>query len=376
MDVLITGGAGFIGSSLALKLLDGGYKVKVLDNLSPQIHGKIPEQSELYMRIKDKVEFVYGDVRSKSDLRKALNGVNVVVHLAAETGTGQSMYEIDKYIEVNIKGTANLLDLIANEPNEVKKLVVASSRAVYGEGRYLCYTHGEVFPGQRIEEHLSKGDFNVKCPKCDENVEATSTTEDSQIQPSSIYGFTKYGQENMCMVMGKALGIPVVGLRYQNVYGPGQSLKNPYTGILSIFSTRIKNGNDLNIFEDGTESRDFVYIDDVVAATMKAIELDEANDQIFNVGTGIATDVLKVANTLVEKYQSNAKILVTGQYRLGDIRHNFADLSNVFNKLTFVPQYDFEDGIEHFVEWVNEQEIEEDNYDIAMTEMKDKGLYK
>jgi dTDP-L-rhamnose 4-epimerase len=376
MNVLITGGAGFIGSSLALELLKVGYKVKVLDNLSPQIHGENPENSELFMKIKNKVDFVKGDVRNKEDLRIALKGANIVVHLAAETGTGQSMYEIDKYIEVNINGTSNLLDLIANEPNEVKKLVVASSRAIYGEGRYHCQTHNIVFPDQRIEEHLSIRDFNVKCPKCGENVTAISTTEDSQIHPSSIYGFTKYGQENMCMIMGKALGIPVVGLRYQNVYGPGQSLKNPYTGILSIFSTRIKNGNDINIFEDGTESRDFVYIDDVICATVKAIELEEANYHVFNVGTGVATDVLKVANTLVEKYQSNVNISVSGQYRLGDIRHNFADLMNIFEKLGFTPKFDFDDGIHQFVEWVNQQEVEEDNYEKAIFEMKEKGLYK
>ncbi len=376
MNVLITGGAGFIGSSLTLKLLEGGHKVKVLDSLSPQIHGEIPEQSELFMRIKDKVEFIHGDVRNKEDIRVALKGADIVVHLAAETGTGQSMYEIEKYIEVNINGTSHLLDLIANEPNEVKKIVVASSRAVYGEGRYLCQNHGEVYPDSRIDEHLSQGDFNVKCPDCGENVEVLSTTENSQIQPSSIYGFTKYGQENMCMIMGKALGIPVVGLRYQNVYGPGQSLKNPYTGILSIFSTRIKNGNPINIFEDGTESRDFVYIDDIVDATVKAIELDEANDQVFNVGTGVATDVLTVANTLVEKYQTNVDISVSGQYRLGDIRHNFADLTNISNKLGFTPKYNFEDGIQNFVDWVNQQQIEEDNYEKAMLEMKEKGLYK
>ncbi|WP_409303488.1 NAD-dependent epimerase/dehydratase family protein [Peribacillus sp. SCS-155] len=376
MNVLITGGAGFIGSSLSLKLLEEGYNVKVLDNLSVQIHGGVPRRSELYLKIKDKVEFIYGDVRNKEDLRTALKGTDIVVHLAAETGTGQSMYEIDKYIEVNINGTSNLLDLIANEPNKVKKLVVASSRAVYGEGKYICQIHGEVFPGQRIEENLSQKDFNVKCPHCGESVTAISTSEDSQIQPSSIYGFTKYGQENMCMIMGKALGIPVVGLRYQNVYGPGQSLKNPYTGILSIFSTRIKNGNDINIFEDGTESRDFVYIEDVITATVKAIELDKANYQVFNVGTGVATNVLKVATTLVKLYETNVDIYVSGQYRLGDIRHNFADLSLIYDKLGFSPQYDFERGIQHFVNWVNQQEIEEDHYEKAILEMKEKGLYK
>lgn len=376
MKVLITGGAGFIGSSLSLKLIELGYNVTVLDNLSKQIHGEFLEESELFMRIKDKVEFIRGDVRSKEDLRLALKGADIVVHLAAETGTGQSMYEINKYVEVNINGTSNLLDILANEPNQVKKLVVASSRAVYGEGKYLCQTHGEVYPNPRLEEHLSKGDFSVKCPKCGAEVKVESTSEDSMIQPSSIYGFTKYGQENMCMIMGKALQIPVVALRYQNVYGPGQSLKNPYTGILSIFSTRIKNGNDINIFEDGLESRDFVYIDDVVDATCKAIELDQANYQVFNIGTGISTTVLTVAAKLIENYQTHVNVMISGQYRIGDIRHNYADLTKASEKLSFIPKFSFEDGIKNFVDWVNKQEIQEDHYEKAILEMKEKGLYK
>lgn len=376
MRVLITGGAGFIGSSLSLKLIELGYNVTVLDNLSNQIHGEDPEQSDLFMRIKNKVEFIKGDVRSKEDVRRALNGADIIVHLAAETGTGQSMYEINKYVEVNLNGTANLLDLLANEPNQVKKLVVASSRAVYGEGKYLCQVHGQVYPNSRLEEHLSQGDFNVKCPKCGENVEVESTSEDSMIQPSSIYGFTKYGQESMCMIMGKALQIPTVALRYQNVYGPGQSLKNPYTGILSIFSTRIKNGNEINIFEDGLESRDFVYIDDVVDATCSAIELDQANYQVFNVGTGKSTTVLTVAAKLIENYQTSVDVTISGQYRVGDIRHNYADLTNTMDKLAFVPKFTFEDGIKNFASWVDKQEIQEDRYEKAILEMKAKGLYK
>ncbi|USK68332.1 NAD-dependent epimerase/dehydratase family protein [Peribacillus asahii] len=376
MNVLITGGAGFIGSSLSLKLIELGYHVTVLDNLSKQIHGEFPEKSELFMRIKDKVEFIRGDVRSKEDLRGALNGADVVFHLAAETGTGQSMYEINRYVEVNINGTANLLDILANESNCVKKLIVASSRAVYGEGKYLCQTHGEVYPNPRLEEHLSMGDFNVKCPKCGENVEVLSTSEDSMIQPSSIYGFTKYGQESMCMIMGKALQIPVVVLRYQNVYGPGQSLKNPYTGILSIFSTRIKNGNEINIFEDGFESRDFVYIDDVVDATYRTIKSEQANYQVFNVGTGVSTTVSTVAAKLIENYQTPVNVNISRQYRIGDIRHNYADMANAFEKLSFIPKFSFEDGIKHFTDWVNKQEIQEDNYEKAMLEMKEKGLYK
>ena len=233
-----------------------------------------------------------------------------------------------------------------------------------------------VYPEPRTEDYLSNGDFNVKCPQCGMDVEVTATTENSMIQPSSIYGFTKYGQENMCMVMGKALQIPVVALRYQNVYGPGQSLKNPYTGILSIFSTRIKNGNGINIFEDGLESRDFVYIEDVVEATCKAIEMDEANDQVFNVGTGQSTTVLTVAAKLLENYKVSVDVGISGQYRIGDIRHNFADLTKIKEKLSFEPSYSFEEGISHFTDWVNLQEVQEDQYEKAILEMKEKGLYK
>lgn len=376
MRILITGGAGFIGSSLSMKLLEKGYKVRVIDNLSPQIHGEDSQKSELFQRIKNRVEFIFGDVRNKEDLEIALKDVDIVVHLAAETGTGQSMYEVEKYIDVNINGTVNLLNVIAANQQQIKKIVVASSRAIYGEGKYFCEDHGEVFPDSRSDEDLSKGDFSAKCPKCSREVKVLATSEDSRINPLSVYGFTKFGQENLVMLTGKSLNIPAVALRYQNVYGPGQSLKNPYTGILSIFSTRIKNGNDLMIFEDGEESRDFVYIDDVTDATVKAIELDEANHKVFNVGTGKAVSVTEVASALLYHYQSNVKWHVSGHYRLGDIRHNFADLTQVTGALTFTPSFTFNEGIKKFTDWVNSQEVEEDRYEHAMKEMKEKGLYK
>ncbi|MBM7579233.1 SDR family NAD(P)-dependent oxidoreductase [Jeotgalibacillus terrae] len=376
MRILITGGAGFIGSSLSMKLLEKGYSVRVIDNLSPQIHGDDPQKSELFQRIKNRVEFIFGDVRNKEDLQLAVKDVDAVVHLAAETGTGQSMYEVEKYIDVNINGTVNLLNVIAENQHQIKKIVVASSRAIYGEGKYECEEHGEVFPDSRSDEDLSKGDFSAKCPKCSRDVEVLATSEDSRINPLSIYGFTKFGQENLVMLTGKSLNIPAVALRYQNVYGPGQSLKNPYTGILSIFSTRIKNGNDLMIFEDGEESRDFVYIDDVTDATVQAIELDEANHQVFNVGTGQAVSVTEVARALLHHYGSDLTYQVSGHYRLGDIRHNFADLTKVTGALSFTPSYSFNEGIKKFTEWVNSQEVEEDRYEHAMLEMKEKGLYK
>ncbi|MDX4027731.1 NAD-dependent epimerase/dehydratase family protein [Aliarcobacter skirrowii] len=371
--VLITGGAGFIGSNLSLKLIEKGYEITVLDNLSPQIHG---EYSPLYESIKDKVNFIKGTVLSYDDWKKALENIDVVVHLAAETGTGQSMYEIEKYTDVNIKGTSIFLDILANEKHSVKKMIVASSRSIYGEGKYDCPKCGIVYPNERKDEDMAKSDFAVKCPHCGANAKLMPTDEESKIHPSSIYGITKQVQEQMFMVMGKSLNIPAVAFRYQNVYGAGQSLSNPYTGILSIFSTRIKNGNDINIFEDGKESRDFVYVDDVVEATILGIEKDEANYEVFNVGLGEAIDVNTVASTLTRAYDSNSKITISGNYRLGDIRDNYADLKKIKSKLGFEPKISFEEGIRRFTAWVNAQEVVEDKYEKSIEEMKEKGLYK
>lgn len=371
--ILITGGAGFIGSNLSLKLIEKGYEITVLDNLSPQIHG---EYSPLYESIKDKVNFIKGTVLSYDDWKKALDGVDVVVHLAAETGTGQSMYEIEKYTDVNIKGTSIFLDILANEKHSVKKMIVASSRSIYGEGKYDCPKCGIVYPNERKDEDMAKADFAVKCPYCGMDAKLLATDEESKIHPSSIYGITKQVQEQMFLVMGKSLNIPAVAFRYQNVYGAGQSLSNPYTGILSIFSTRIKNGNDINIFEDGKESRDFVYVDDVVEATILGIEKDEANYEVFNVGLGQAIDVNTVANTLVKVYGSSSKITISGNYRLGDIRDNYADLKKIKSKLGFEPKISFEEGIKRFTKWVNAQEVVEDKYEKSIEEMKEKGLYK
>lgn len=377
MKVLITGGAGFIGSNIALKLLKNGYSVTVLDTLSEQIHGANPEStSPLYQKIKDKVDFIKGDVNNREDLQKALVDVDYVIHLAAETGTGQSMYEIKKYVDTNIGGTALLLDILTNTEHHVKRVVVAESRAVYGEGKYHCPICGDVYPYERTDENLAKGDFECKCPKCGGEVDLIATTEDSAIHPSSVYGISKQVQGQLVHLVCKSIGVESVSFRYQNVYGPGQSLTNPYTGILSIFSTRIKNGNGINIFEDGKETRDFVYIEDVVDATILGMEVPEANGHVFNVGTGIATDVLTVAKTLCDKYGINVPITVSGNYRLGDIRHNFADITAARQILGFEPKWSFSDGIEQFTNWVNQQEVNEDNYETSIEEMKKKGLYK
>lgn len=362
-NILITGGAGFIGSNIALKLIKKGYGVTILDNLSPQIHGDNPEiTSPLYQSIIDKVSFIKGTVTSKDDWQSALAGQDAVIHLAAETGTGQSMYEVQRYVDVNIGGTAILLDILANTEHSVQKVIVASSRAIYGEGKYICNDHGVVYPNERVDDEMAIGDFHCKCPHCHKSVELAATSEDSKIHPTSVYGITKQNQEQMVLTVCKSIGLSAVAYRYQNVYGPGQSLSNPYTGILSIFSTRIKNGNGINIFEDGKETRDFVYIEDVVDATILGLESDAANNQVYNVGTGVTTDVVKVAETLCENYAVDIPIQISGNYRLGDIRHNFADISKINQELGFVPKWSFEQGISTFTKWVNEQSITDDKY--------------
>lgn len=377
MRVLITGGAGFIGSHIALKLIDKSYEITVLDNLLEQIHGEDPDHtSPLYCSIKDKVRFIKGDVCDKALLVQALEDVDYVIHLAAETGTGQSMYEIKRYIDVNIGGTALLLDILTNSKHHVKRVVVAESRAIYGEGKYHCEKCGDVYPTERKDEDMAKGDFECHCPKCGGKVTLVATTEDSAIHPSSVYGIGKQVQGQLVHLICKNIGVESVSYRYQNVYGPGQSLTNPYTGILSIFSTRIKNHKEINIFEDGLESRDFVYIDDVVNATIAGMEVPGANGHVFNIGTGIATDVLTVAKTLCKHYGIEVPLNVSGNYRLGDIRHNYADITLAKTILGFEPKWSFDRGIKQFTEWVNLQELQKDNYEASLEEMKQKGLFK
>ena len=378
MKVLITGGAGFIGSNLALKLINLGHEITVLDSLSPQIHGENPEQtSELYQSIKDKVNFIYGSVCEQDKLIQSIKDQDAIVHLAAETGTGQSMYEIKRYVDVNIGGTALLLDLLTNMKHSVKKVVVASSRAIYGEGKYFSEDLDTViYPEARREEDLEKGIFDPVCNKSGKVLKLLATDEDSKIHPSSIYGITKQNQEQMVMVSCAANGIAATALRYQNVYGPGQSLKNPYTGILSIFSTRILNGNDINIFEDGLESRDFVYIDDVVDATILALTKDSANGEVFGIGSGIATSVKEVTEKLIENYGREVNIKITGNYRIGDIRHNYASLEKASRLLGYKPKVEFQQGIKFFTDWVKLQEIGNDLYEKSINELKTRGLYK
>ncbi|WP_414445171.1 NAD-dependent epimerase/dehydratase family protein [Burkholderia sp. 22PA0106] len=378
MKVLITGGAGFIGSHLARQLASQNATVTVLDNLAQQIHGVDPyQESSLLRSLGNSVRLIEGSVCDRSVVERAMQGQDAVVHLAAETGTGQSMYEVGHYIDVNVGGSGVLLDvLVKNRSNTVRKFVVASSRAIYGDGKYRSPALGIVYPDAREERDLLAGRFDYLCPESGEPLECLPTDEESKIHPSSVYGITKYDQEQMVMTVCRSIGVGASALRYQNVYGPGQSLSNPYTGILSIFSTRIKNGNEINVFEDGQESRDFVYVDDVVDATQAALLNPEAAGRVFGIGSGHRTAVIDVARRLNELYGSQVPINVTGAFRLGDIRHNYADLTRAREFLGFEPKVHFDEGIARFAAWVEGQEVKQDNYEQSIVEMQSKGLYQ
>ena len=375
MNLLITGGAGFIGANLVTRLHAEGHALRVLDILSPQIHGAVPAESALRRQIEGKCDFVHGDVTDPATVAAALEGCDAVVHLAAETGTGQSMYEVARYCHTNVQGTAVLLEAIAARKDRVRKVVVASSRAVYGEGRYsLDGVH--VYPKTRREADLAAGRFEPRCETSGRALQVESTDEESRILPNSIYGVTKYTQEQTVMLNCKAMGIDATALRFQNVYGPGQSLSNPYTGILSIFSTRIRHERGIDIYEDGLESRDFVFIDDVVESIVLSLTRPEAAGEVFGVGTGAATSVMTVARTLADQYGIAVPIQVTGAFRVGDIRHNFADTAKAERLLGFRSRVGFEEGLRRFTRWVLEQPIQVDSYGESIESLKKRGLFK
>jgi dTDP-L-rhamnose 4-epimerase len=374
--VLITGGAGFIGSRLARRFTEQGHTVRVLDSLIAQVHGEHPQTTSPLLRSLDGVaEVIVGTVTSKDDLRRALDGSTIVIHLAAETGTGQSMYEIDRYVDANVGGTAKLLDLLANEPHQVRRVVIASSRSIYGEGAYETSDGRRVYPGHRAAPDLTGGDFEVHVAG-EGPLRLVPTDEQSMLHPSSVYGITKQMQESLIMTVAPTIGIEPVSVRYQNVYGPGQSLKNPYTGILSIFSTLIRQGKEINIFEDGEESRDFVYIDDVVEATFLAATVPAASHGVFNVGSGVATTVKEVVEALFDAYGRRVPTRISGNFRLGDIRHNVADTTAAQQVLGFTPSVSFDEGVRRFAEWVLTEPVEEDGYERSLKEMADRKLLK
>jgi dTDP-L-rhamnose 4-epimerase len=376
--ILITGGAGFIGSKLATRLVEAGFKVTILDNLSPQIHGEEPEiTSQLFRSLPKAVTFIRGSVTSKEDCVRAIKGNEIIIHLAAETGTGQSMYEIERYSYVNVIGTSILLDILTNDrTHSVQKFIVASSRSIYGEGKYYSESTGYVYPPSRSANDLLGGKFEVRLEGSEAPLQLVPTDEVSLLHPSSVYGINKQTQEQMVLTVCQAIGISAIALRFQNVYGPGQSLRNPYTGILSIFSTLIRNGQPINIFEDGKESRDFVFIDDVIESVVLAINKENIDVDVFNVGSGVPTSVLEVAETLCKHFEKEVPIEVTGKFRIGDIRHNYADLKKIKQVLNFEPKFSFDQGIKIFVDWVKTQPIKETNFLLSLSELSERGLFK
>jgi dTDP-L-rhamnose 4-epimerase len=371
LRILITGGAGFIGVRLAHKLLSSGHQVAILDNFIPQIHGNNPE---LPHDLRDAVQLFRGDVRDIGLCERALRGQQVLVHLAAETGTGQSMYRVRHYTDVNIGATAGLMELLLTGKYPVQNVVVASSRAVYGEGAARCPEHGTVYPGARSKEAMEAGDFEPKCPCCGHASTSAPTPEDAPLRPSSLYGLTKQVQEQMVLMYATTLGINGFALRYQNVYGPGQSLRNPYTGILAIFCNQARAQAPIYIFEDGQESRDFVYVDDVVEATYRCMEAPAQRPVALNVGTGIAVTVSEVARRTIAYFSSSSKMTATGAFRQGDIRHSCASMEKLRATLGFVPGRRFEDGLAEFLPWAGSQELEPCNYEQSLTEMRELGL--
>lgn len=371
--VLITGGAGFIGTRVSKRLLQMGCSVRILDNFSPQIHA----QNSLDAELVGKVDLLEGDIRDRALVESALDGIEVIIHLAADTGTGQSMYEISRYFDVNVQSTANLLHLVQNHDgaSHVRTLVVASSRAVYGEGPYRCASHGVVYPAERSKTRMAMGLFDPVCPECGGQVTILAVPEEAPSSPTSIYGLTKQVQEQSVLMVARARGLNAFGLRYQNVYGPGQSLKNPYTGILAIFANLARQGRPIEIYEDGAESRDFVYIDDVVEATVRAALYPGSYVGALNVGSGEATSVFHVAQAIIQFFESSSTLTISGRFRIGDIRHNVAEISEVQRVLGYEPKVRFSDGILQFLTWVATQSLEDQHaYVRAAQELETKGL--
>ena len=371
--ILITGGAGFIGQHLATHLVKEGFEVHILDNFSKQVH----EKDHLPEFLKKYITLFKGDIRDRTLLKEALQGVTDIVHFAAETGTGQSMYNVEKYFSVNVQGTATLVDLMQNDScgKDISSVVVASSRSIYGEGLYHCEQHGDLYPLGRDDQDILEGQFDFNCPHCKNEMISYPTPESATLNPLSFYAITKLTQEQALLLFAKNRGINGFALRYQNVYGPGQSLKNPYTGILAVFSTLARKNLPLNIFEDGKESRDFVYIDDVVEVTTRALNYKNHFVGSLNVGLGEAETVLSLADKIKSFYGSDSEIKITGEYRKGDIRHNRADIKRLSNILKFKPKISVEEGIKLFLNWANNEPIYEIAYEKSIQELKDSHMF-
>jgi dTDP-L-rhamnose 4-epimerase len=366
--VLVTGGAGFIGSHVVELLLAQGNDVRVFDSLVEQVHlGEGPKF------VPTEAEFIRGDVRHRDALANALKGVDRVVHLAAEVGVGQSMYEISRYVDANTGGTAVLLDILANDHTSVQQIVVASSMSIYGEGSYTCGVHGSIAPRLRFEAQLRDRQWEPLCPHCGEMLAPVPTAETKPLLPTSVYAISKMDQELLCLSVGAAYDIGVVALRYFNAYGPRQALSNPYTGVAAIFSGRLLNGRAPMAFEDGQQLRDFIHVRDVARATVLALSSENAKGEAINVGVGNPLTIVEVANILARELGVDLEPEVTGKYRAGDIRHCWADPTKAAALLDFSAEVSLKDGVSELVAWVSTQQAQ-DSGDDAYVELGKRGL--
>lgn len=373
-DILVTGGAGFIGSHLVDALVERGEKIRVLDSLDAQVHGNGTGRPAL---IEDhvaagRVEFLKGDVRDPDVVDEALEGIEVVFHQAAAVGVGQSMYRIADYVGSNSVGAAVLLERIVHGDAPVRKMIVASSMSIYGEGKYRCARHGIVHPPLRTADQFQRGEWEMQCPECGQELEPLPTDEGKPVDPTSVYAITKRDHEELFLTVGKAYDIPTVALRYFNVYGPRQSLGNPYTGVAAIFTSRLLNGQPPLVFEDGRQSRDFIHVSDIVRANLLALDSEEANGRVYNVGTGRRLDLLEMIDALRERL-GGPEPKIVGKFRKGDIRHCYGDIGRIEEELGFEPRVPFEDGIEDLAAWAADQEPE-DRVAEATRELEAAGL--
>lgn len=368
--ILVTGGAGFIGSHTVDYFIEQGKEVRIFDNLHPQIHidGKPP----IYLN--KRAEFIRGDVTNRRDWQKALDGIDCVIHLAAAVGVGQSMYQIERYVKDNSFGTALFLDILANEKHSVKKMLVASSMTAYGEGMYECpKCKLKQQGGWRKESDVIKGFWEPACVNCAAGLVAIPTDETASLLSPSVYAITKKNQEELILSVGKTYEIPAVALRFFNALGPRQSLSNPYCGVAAIFLSRVKNGEAPIINEDGRQTRDFIYITDIVSAISMTIENSNADHQVFNVGTGTPISIEKVAKNVLSLNQSNIQPQITRKFRAFDIRHCFADTTKLKKMVGWLPKVSFEDGIKKVFEW-SQHENAVDRVDEAFSELTKRGL--
>ncbi len=364
MRVLITGGAGFVGSFLARSLQRDGAQVRVFDSFDAQVHdgGRGPEP------VVDRIEVCRGDMRDRDAVRAALEDVDAVTHFAAQVGVGQSMYDIARYVDQNIAGTGILLQLLAEAPQRIQRLVVASSMSIYGEGAYRCRRCGDVTPAARGDEQLQRGDWELRCPLCGAVALSQPTPETKRMAPTSVYAITKQAQEELCLTVGRAYGVPTVALRFFNIYGPHQALSNPYTGVAAIFIARLLNGRPPVVFEDGEQTRDFVHVSDVVRAATLALTHPAAAGEVFNVGTGRATTIRRLAELLAERLGYPGEPRIEHAFREGDIRHCVADIRAIEARLGFHPRVTLEDGIDSLIDWARSQRAE-DRFERAASEL-------